>query len=133
MLRYKVEPYVVAADVYSVPPHVGRGGWTWYTGSAGWLYRAGIELILGLVVNGETLLIDPCIPTAWPGFEMTLRYRGAVYEISVRNPGQVSRGVVAAELDGASQAVSKGKVRLKLSEDRGTHAIVVILGLVTLG
>ena len=133
VLRYKVEPYVVAADVYSVPPHVGRGGWTWYTGSAGWLYRAGIESILGLRVNGEFLLIDPCIPTAWLGFEMTLRYRGAVYEISVRNPGKVSRGVVAAELDGASQAVSKGKVRLKLSEDRGTHAIVVILGLVTLG
>ena len=96
------------------------------------LYRAGIESILGLRVNGEFLLIDPCIPTAWPGFEMTLRYRGAVYEISVRNPGKVSRGVVAAELDGASQAVSKGKVRLKLSEDRGTHAIVVTLGLVSL-
>jgi cyclic beta-1,2-glucan synthetase len=132
VLRYKVEPYVLAADVYSMPPHVGRGGWTWYTGSAGWLYRAGIESILGLRVNGEFLLIDPCIPTAWPGFEMTLRYRGAVYEITVRNPGKVSRGVVAAQLDGASQAVSKGKVRLKLSEDRGTHAIVVILGLVTL-
>jgi cellobiose phosphorylase len=92
----------------------------------------GIESILGLRVNGEFLLIDPCIPTAWPGFEMTLRYRGAVYEISVRNPGKVSRGVVAAELDAASQAVSRGKVRLKLSEDRGTHAIVVTLGLVSL-
>jgi cyclic beta-1,2-glucan synthetase len=133
VLRYKVEPYVLAADVYSVPPHVGRGGWTWYTGSAGWLYRAGIESILGLRVNGEFLLIDPCIPTEWPGFEMTLRYRGAVYEISVRNPEKVGGGVVAAQLDGASQTLSNGKMRLKLSEDRGTHAIVVILGAVTLG
>jgi cellobiose phosphorylase len=79
------------------------------------------------------LVIDPCIPTAWPEFSMTLRYRGAVYEISVRNPGHVSRGVAAVELDGASQAVSDGKARLKLSEDRGVHAILVTLGLVTLG
>jgi cyclic beta-1,2-glucan synthetase len=69
VLRYKVEPYVVAADVYSVAPHVGRGGWTWYTGSADWLYRAGIESILGLVVKGESLLFNPCIPAAWPGFD----------------------------------------------------------------
>ena len=62
MLRYKVEPYVVAADVYSVPPHVGRGGWTWYSGSAGWLYRAGVEAILGLRVKGDFLVLDPCIP-----------------------------------------------------------------------
>ena len=91
VLRYKVEPYVVAADVYSVPPHVGRGGWTWYTGAAGWLYRAGIESILGLRVKGDSLVIDPCIPGAWPGFKMTLRRRGAVWEISVRNPDRVSR------------------------------------------
>ena len=69
--RYKVEPYVVAADVYSVPPHVGRGGWTWYTGSAGWMYRAGIEGILGIRLQGDSLLLDPGIPTAWPGFELT--------------------------------------------------------------
>jgi cyclic beta-1,2-glucan synthetase len=128
VLRYKVEPYVAAADVYSVPPHVGRGGWTWYTGSAGWLYRAGIESILGLRVKGDSLLIDPCIPTAWPGFEMTLRYRGAVYEISVRNPAGVSRGVIAAQLDGEPQPISQGRVRLKLGENRGEHAIIVILG-----
>ena len=84
--RYKVEPYVSAADVYSVAPHVGRGGWTWYTGSAGWMYRAGVECILGLRVQADFLLIDPCIPAAWPEFGMTLRYRGAVYEIAVHNP-----------------------------------------------
>src|SRR5204863_9836800 len=67
--RYKVEPYVVAADVYSVAPHVGRGGWTWYTGSAGWMYRAGLEWILGFRVQGATLLLTPCIPESWPHLE----------------------------------------------------------------
>ncbi|MBL6613052.1 MAG: glycosyl transferase [Reyranella sp.] len=129
VLRYKVEPYVVAADVYSVPPHVGRGGWTWYTGSAGWLYRAGVESILGLKVKADSLLIDPCIPNTWPGFEITLRHRGAVYEIVVRNPGGVSRGVAAAQLDGASQAVSNGKVRLLLTAERGVHKIIITLDL----
>ena len=128
VLRYKVEPYVSAADVYSVPPHAGRGGWTWYTGSAGWLYRAGVESILGLRVQADSLVIDPCIPTAWPEFSMTLRYRGAVYEIAVHNPGNVSRGVVAVEFDGASQTVSDGKAHVKLCEDRGVHAILVTLG-----
>jgi cyclic beta-1,2-glucan synthetase len=128
VLRYKVEPYVVAADVYSVAPHVGRGGWTWYTGSAGWLYRAGIEAILGLRVKGGSLVIDPCIPAAWPGFEMTLRYRGATYDISIRNPDGVSRGVIAAQLDGETQALLLGKARLQLSADSGTHTIVVTMG-----
>ena len=68
--RYKVEPYAVAADVYSVAPHLGRGGWTWYTGSAGWLYRAGIEAILGVRREGAFLLLAPCIPKAWPGFAL---------------------------------------------------------------
>ena len=68
--RYKVEPYVVAGDIYAEAPHVGRGGWTWYTGSAGWLYRAGMEWILGFRVRGMTLSIDPCIPRNWPGYSM---------------------------------------------------------------
>ena len=88
--RYKVEPYVVAADVYAVAPHVGRGGWTWYTGSAGWMQRAGIESILGLRVLGQSLRIDPCIPKAWPGFEILFRYRSARYDIRVENPRGVS-------------------------------------------
>jgi cyclic beta-1,2-glucan synthetase len=129
VLRYKVEPYVVAADVYSSAPHVGRGGWTWYTGSAGWLYRAGIESILGLRIKGDSIEIDPCIPTSWPGFEMTLRYRGAVYEISIHNTGGAGHGAVAVELDGASHPPSGGKVRLKLAKDRGTHRILVTLGI----
>src|SRR5690606_4900718 len=81
--RYKVEPYVVAADVYSVAPHAGRGGWTWYTGSAGWMYRAGIEGLLGIRREGATLVIDPCIPADWPGFEATVRIASTRCDIVV--------------------------------------------------
>ena len=126
--RYKVEPYVVAADVYSVTPHVGRGGWTWYTGSAGWLYRAGVEAILGFSLEGDLLLLDPCIPKAWPGFEMTVSYRGAIYEISVGNPGGVSRGVVEVEVDGEPASTTDGKARIGLRQDGRTHTINVTLG-----
>jgi cyclic beta-1,2-glucan synthetase len=124
--RYKVEPYVIAADVYSVAPHNGRGGWTWYTGSAGWVYRAGIESILGLHVQSDALRIDPCIPKQWPGFEMVLRHRGAVYEISVANPTHVSRGVVRIELDGV--ALPDGTMRIALAGDQAAHKVHVILG-----
>ena len=92
VFRYKVEPYVVCADIYSVAPHVGRGGWTWYTGSAGWLQRAGVESLLGLRFRGATLCIDPCIPKAWPRFEATLKYRTSRYAIFVENPNGVCRG-----------------------------------------
>ncbi|TAJ88626.1 glucoamylase family protein [Reyranella sp.] len=129
VLRYKVEPYVVAADVYSMPPHVGRGGWTWYTGSAGWVYRAGVESILGLRLEGDWLVIDPCVATSWPSFEMKLRYRGAVYEIVVRNPQGVSRGVIDVECDGAPQIPVHGQARIRLCEDGATHTVVVTLGL----
>ena len=81
--RYKVEPYVVAADVYALEPHVGRGGWTWYTGSAGWMQRAGVESILGLRIIGASLHFDPCIPKDWPAFGITLRYRTSRYDIDV--------------------------------------------------
>jgi len=128
VLRYKVEPYVVAADVYSMPPHVGRGGWTWYTGSAGWLYRAGVESILGLVVEGDWLVIDPRVPRAWPGFAMTLRYRGAVYEIAVANPHGGGRGVTTVEVDGVHHAPVEGRARLRLAANGAAQAIVVTLG-----
>jgi cyclic beta-1,2-glucan synthetase len=124
--RYKVEPYVVAADVYSVAPHVGRGGWTWYTGSAGWLYRAGLEAILGFRVQGAFLLLAPCIPKAWPRFEIVFKYRSARYEIAVENPHGVSRGVACVELDG--KTLPKGPTRLALVDDGETHKVRLILG-----
>ena len=126
--RYKVEPYVAAADVYSVAPHVGRGGWTWYTGSAGWLYRAGVEAILGLHLEGDFLVLDPCIPKAWPGFEMTLKYRGATYQISVGNPVGVSRGVVEVAVDGEPQPPTDGKARIALRQDGRDHTLDIVLG-----
>ena len=99
--RYKVEPYVVAADVYGRAPHVGRGGWTWYTGSAAWLYRVALEAILGFRRAGDRLTLDPCIPGDWPGFEMTYRHRTATYRIVVDNPHGVERGIRAVTLDGS--------------------------------
>lgn len=124
--RYKVEPYAVAADVYSVAPHVGRGGWTWYTGSAGWLYRAGIEGILGVHVQGTHLLLAPCIPKQWPGFELVYKYRSARYEISVSNPHGVNRGAVATTVDGIS--LPAGECRIQLLDDGATHQVELILG-----
>jgi cyclic beta-1,2-glucan synthetase len=124
--RYRVEPYVVAADVYAEPPHVGRGGWTWYTGSAGWLYRAGLESILGIRLRGTRLVIDPCIPPAWNGFSVALRYRATRYDIRVENPRGVSRGVAALEVDGIPVG---GPATVPLVDDGGAHAVRVVLGL----
>jgi len=122
--RYKVEPYVACADVYSHPPHVGRGGWTWYTGSAGWLYRAGVEWLLGLRVHGDTLCIAPCVPRAWPGFEI-LRHRSARYDIAVENPHGVSRGVARIELDGVALPAA---APIPLADDGARHRVRVVLG-----
>ncbi|MGZ4805769.1 MAG: GH36-type glycosyl hydrolase domain-containing protein, partial [Ilumatobacteraceae bacterium] len=124
--KYKVEPYVMAADVYAEPPHVGRGGWTWYTGSAGWMYQAGIEWILGFRLRGTTLLLDPCIPRAWPGFQIDFRYHSAKYEIVVDNPRGVSRGVVSAELDGVT--LPGDGASIPLTDDGVTHKVKVVLG-----
>ncbi len=124
--RYKVEPYVMAADVYAESPHVGRGGWTWYTGAAGWMYQAGVEWILGFRLRGTTLLIDPCIPRAWPGYEIDFRYHSARYKIVVENPQGVSRGVASSELDG--QSLTGGGAAIPLVDDGATHRVRVILG-----
>jgi cyclic beta-1,2-glucan glucanotransferase len=105
---------------------VGRGGWTWYTGSAGWLYRAGIEAILGFRLQGECLLLDPCIPRAWPGFEIVFRYRSARYEIAVENPRGVSRRVASAALDG--KALAEVLTRMPLVDDGAVHKVKVVLG-----
>jgi cyclic beta-1,2-glucan synthetase len=119
-----VEPYVVAADVYSQSPHTGRGGWTWYTGAAGWLYRVGLEWILGLRKRGDSLVIDPCVPAEWKGFEVVYRHREARYAITVENPEGVCRGVAGIALDGKALAAGEP---VPLAED-GDHRIKVVLG-----
>jgi cyclic beta-1,2-glucan synthetase len=122
--RYKVEPYVIAADVYAEPPHVGRGGWTWYTGSAGWMYRVGLESLLGFQVRDTVLRIDPCIPRSWAGFEIDYRYRSARYAIAVENPDGVQRGVARVILDGVALAAGA----IPLTDDGVTHRVRVVLG-----
>ena len=122
--HYKVEPYVVCADVYGAPPHTGRGGWTWYTGSASWLYRVAIETILGFQLRGSTLRIEPCIPPGWPGFELSYRHQSATYQILVDNSAGTGHGVQSIELDG--QPVPNHAV--PLSDDRRTHTVRVQLG-----
>ena len=120
---YKVEPYVIAADIYGEAPQTRRGGWTWYTGAAGWLYRAGTEWLLGIRKAGESLTIDPCIPRHWPGFEATYRFGKTQYEIKVDNPASVMRGVSRAELDGKMLTGS-----IPLVDDGVTHNVKITLG-----
>ena len=124
--QYIVEPYVVAADVYAVAPHVGRGGWTWYTGSAGWMQRAGLESILGMRLVAGTLHLDPCIPESWPEFRIHLKHGASRYEIHVENPDAVSRGVLRATLDGDS--VAARPLIIALADDGATHCVEVTLG-----
>jgi len=121
--RYRAEPYVVAADVYSVPPHTGRGGWTWYTGSAGWMYRIGVEVILGVSLRNGALHIDPCIPRAWPRYEVTFTRGATTYDIVVENPEGVSRGVKRVEVDGI---VCAGDIQIV--DDGVRRAVRVLMG-----
>ena len=124
--RYKVEPYVVCADVYSAPGHVGRGGWTWYTGSAGWMYRTATDGILGIKVRGTTLMVEPCIPRAWPGFEFTYKHGTSRYRISVKNPRGVNRGIAHATLDGKDLSGAPGEIQL--TDDGRYHYGEITLG-----
>jgi cyclic beta-1,2-glucan synthetase len=120
---YKVEPYVVAADVYTAEGHLGRGGWTWYTGSASWMYRIGLEAILGFTKRGETLEMDPCIPASWKGFHLVYRHGTATYRIAVDNPDGVQRGVAKTLVDG-----SEVDGPVNLANDGRIHEITVTLG-----
>jgi len=122
--RYKVEPYVACADVYGAPPHVGRGGWTWYTGSASWLYRVALEAILGFRLAGDTLRVEPCVPPGWPGYEIIYRHGSATYRVRVDNPAGTGRGVASVTLDG--QPAAGGAVPLR--DDGRGHDIRVTLG-----
>lgn len=125
--RYKVEPYVVAADVYAADPHVGRGGWTWYTGSSGWFYRVALQYQLGLwtqtTPNGRALRIDPCIPKAWSRFDMEYRFGDTLYRIAVENPRGVNRGVERVTVDGE---LVIGKL-VPLDPGGGVREVVVTL------
>jgi cellobiose phosphorylase len=121
---YRIEPYVLAGDVAAVPPHTGRGGWSWYTGSASWFYRVAVESFLGLKVRGDSLSIDPCIPKHWPGFTLTFRRKETSYRIEVENSAKVNRGVVRRIVDGEPIA---GK-EITIANDGRTHAVRIIMG-----
>jgi cyclic beta-1,2-glucan synthetase len=151
---YRVEPYVVAADVYGERPHVGRGGWTWYTGSAGWMFRVAVESILGLrMAGGGTFVIAPCIPSAWPGYRVHYRDArdGTRYDIEVTRssggtaadvastgrssararstrPPAASSRVTAAQIDGVPAPIVDGVARIPLASDGALHSIRVLLG-----
>jgi len=128
--QYKVEPYVLAADVYGAPPHVGRGGWTWYTGSAGWMYRVAIETILGFTIeNGDTLCLSPRIADAWPGFRLSYECEdGTHMEVNVRNPGQSADRIVSARLDGEVLEHRDDVLRVSLPGTGRSHSLDVVLG-----
>ena len=117
---YKVEPYVIAADVYGVPPHIGRGGWSWYTGSAGWMYRLILESLLGLRLEVDKLTFTPCLPADWPSFSVQYRYRETVYAITVIQTVVAEGGQI-----GATQVTLDGFVTtdaaIALVDDRQPH------------
>lgn len=117
--RYKVEPYVIAADVYSTPPHEGRGGWTWYTGSAAWMHRAGIEGLLGLSRVGPDIILNPCFPKAWPELTASLGNGVDRCDITILNPNKTGHFVDCAWLNGKALAVLQGKVTLPRDLARG--------------
>ena len=122
--KYKVEPYVIAADVYTNPQHMGRGGWTWYTGSSGWMYIVGLEDILGFRVEKDKLYIDPCIPKDWEGFSIVYRFKNTKYNVEIKNPNRVNKGIKHLIVDG----VSTDSKYIELIDDGLEHNIVVEMG-----
>jgi len=121
---YRVEPYAVAADVYAAPQHIGRGGWTWYTGSAGWMYRVAVEAILGLLLLGDRFIVDPTIPKDWSSFELHYRRGTTTYAIAVENPHGVSRGISRVEVDGGPLQSRE----IPLLDDGRHHSVRVVMG-----
>lgn len=122
--RYVVEPYVMAGDVYSLKGHEGRGGWSWYTGSAGWMYRIWLQEILGLKVSGDQLLVEPNIPASWSGYELTYRFGTATYAISIKNPQRAQRGIHSRNLDG--RPTDSGAITM--IDDGRMHTVDILLG-----
>jgi len=122
--HYRAEPYAVAADVYAHPMHIGRAGWTWYTGSAGWMYQAAIDALLGLRQNGATFSVTPNIPAMWPEYSLDWKVGRTRYHITVMNPEQRCAGLRSADMDG--QAIDPSAI--PLVDDGESHEIVVVLG-----
>jgi len=121
--RYKIEPYVVAADVYGVAPHTGRGGWSWYTGSAGWMYRLIVETLLGLRLEVDKLRLNPCLPRAWESFKIHYRHRDTFYHITVQRAGGEGAKPVHVTVDGQAQPAAT----IQLVNDRREHAVAVLV------
>jgi cellobiose phosphorylase len=119
---YRVEPYIVAADIYALPPHTGAGGWTWYTGAAGWMYRLIVESLLGLRLEVDRLSFTPCLPPDWQSFTLSYRYRETTYAITVRRASE--RDGVRLVVDGIEQ--NEGSIRLV--DDRQPHTVEVEIG-----
>ncbi|MBB4637081.1 GH36-type glycosyl hydrolase domain-containing protein [Longimicrobium terrae] len=122
--RYRAEPYVVAADVYTAEGQLGRGGWTWYTGSASWTYRVGLESILGFTRRGDTLRIDPCVPDAWPEFTIEYRFGAALYVITVLHPGRIRAAGASVTVDGRNVEGPS----FSLVDDGVRHEVIVRAG-----
>jgi cellobiose phosphorylase len=121
--KYRVEPYAVASDIYAAPFHTGRGGWTWYTGSAGWMYTLILESLLGVRLYGDRIRFDPCIPVTWQSYRIDYRYRSTSYHIVVKNAG-TGQHVRSVNVDGIDQADKN----IHLTDDREDHQVVVELG-----
>jgi cyclic beta-1,2-glucan synthetase len=122
--RYRVEPYALAGDVYAEAPHVGRGGWTWYTGAAGWFYRVVLETMLGILRHGDSLTISPCVPRSWSKFELSYRHGSATYHIRVENPDGVENGVAGVVLDGRAMTSNS----IPFTDDGKSHEVIVKMG-----
>jgi cellobiose phosphorylase len=120
LAAYKVEPFAVAADVYALSPHIGRGGWTWYTGSAGWMYRLILESLLGLRLEGNRLRFVPCLPADWTGIKVHYRYRETVYHITVSQTSAAIEGM-SVTVDGLEQE----EKTIPLVDDRHEHSVEV--------
>ncbi len=122
-MTYKVEPYVMAADVYAVYPNEGRGGWTWYTGAAGWMYRIGLDHLLGIKKQGNSILLDPCIPQNMSEYSVRYVYGSSVYNITVKNPGRKNRIVHTITIDGKTTETN----RIELVDDGRTHEVEAVM------
>jgi cyclic beta-1,2-glucan synthetase len=127
--QYKTEPYVLAGDVYDHPLHRGRGGWTWYTGSAGWMHRVALEGVLGLQRHGPVFILNPCIPSSWPTFSLEWRVGSTQYSISVENPERRCRDVASVELDG----LEVDPDAIPIVDDGRRHLVRVVLGAARVG